>query len=175
MGRPKGTYTGPKDSLVGRVFGMLTVLEIDPVRHVTAGGYEKIKWVCKCECGTIMSTSGENLKSGGVKSCGCNKASSLYKYLSYEYNRDANLKKCYGMSLVEWQLMFEEQNYCCAICGTTEPRGSNWHTDHCHATKKVRGILCGWCNTGIGKLQESPDVFRKALLYLEKAKDEGTK
>lgn len=31
----------------------------------------KIYWKCKCHCGNVFTTSGNNLKSGNTKSCGC--------------------------------------------------------------------------------------------------------
>lgn len=90
-----------------------------------------------------------------------------YAYGTKDYNRNSNLLKCYKITLVQWTQLFQQQGNVCKICSSSEPRGKNWHTDHCHVTGKIRGILCGWCNTGIGKLQESPEIFKKALEYLE--------
>ena len=91
-----------------------------------------------------------------------------FRYGTFEYFRHHNFKKVYGITLVEWEALFDSQNRLCAICGTDKQRGKNWHTDHDHSTGKVRGILCGWCNTGIGKLQESREIMSKALDYLSK-------
>lgn len=88
------------------------------------------------------------------------------KRKSQEWARHNNLLRLYSISLDEWEALFDKQGRVCAICGSSDKRGLNWHTDHCHETNKVRGILCGWCNTGIGKLQESPEIFKKALEYL---------
>lgn len=52
--------------LTGRKFGRLTVLERDG--HNSRGD---IMWWCRCDCGGITHTSGQNLKSGMTKSCGC--------------------------------------------------------------------------------------------------------
>ena len=38
--------------------------------------------------------------------------------------------------------------------------------DHCHATGKFRGWLCGNCNTGIGKLGDNAQGLHRALAYL---------
>ncbi len=167
IGRPKGSRGKNNQDLTGNTYNMLTVIEKDTEFYVSPKGSERAKWVCLCECGSDISTTAENLKSGKVWNCGCKKITTKYKYRSAEYNRNSNLKKKYGITLEAWNEMFLEQGSVCAICATSNPRGSNWHTDHCHVTGKIRGILCGWCNTGIGKLQESPTIFRKALEYLE--------
>jgi len=84
-----------------------------------------------------------------------------------ESNRRTNLKILYDISLEGWNALFLSQDSKCAICFSEKPRGRNWHTDHCHTTGKIRGILCGWCNTGIGKLQESPVIMERAMKYLK--------
>lgn len=50
----------------------------------------------------------------------------------------------------------------CQICGRTE----RLVLDHCHDTLTVRGILCQWCNTGLGQFRNSPELLIKASLYL---------
>jgi hypothetical protein len=90
---------------------------------------------------------------------------SKYKYLSEEYNRDKNLISKYGITLEQWNEKFKQQDSCCAICGTKDPRGKNWHTDHNHTTGKIRSILCGWCNTGLGKFQEDWRLLFIAGIY----------
>jgi hypothetical protein len=53
-----------RKDLTGMVFGKLTVLVYS---HTNRFAY----WRCKCECGNETVVSSGNLKSGGVKSCGC--------------------------------------------------------------------------------------------------------
>ena len=72
-------------------------------------------------------------------------------------------EKAYGISNEEYCEMFYEQNGRCGICGNYLLRP---HTDHNHKTKKVRGILCSRCNTGLALL-ENPELSEKARLYLE--------
>ena len=80
-----------------------------------------------------------------------------------------SLKK-YNLSLEEYDLLVEEQNNKCAICGTTENKGTakngRWQIDHNHKTGEVRGLLCQSCNLGLGCLQDSPEILSKALSYL---------
>ena len=46
-----------------------------------------------------------------------------------------------------------------------------WVLDHDHETGKFRGWLCTSCNLGLGKLGDSISSVKKALKYLEKAKN----
>lgn len=52
--------------LTNQTFGKLTVLKRD---NEYIG--EKVKWICKCECGNIISVFGSNLTSLHTTSCGC--------------------------------------------------------------------------------------------------------
>ena len=66
--------------------------------------------------------------------------------------------------------MFEAQGGCCKLCGrphSTETKATLLVCDHNHATGKVRGLLCSWCNRGLGFLQDNPELVKKAARYLE--------
>ena len=79
------------------------------------------------------------------------------------------LERVYNITGEDYDQMLEEQNHCCAICGTDTPMGrGTWHVDHCHKTDKVRGLLCSKCNAGIGFLNEDTNTLRKAIDYLKK-------
>lgn len=41
--------------------------------------------------------------------------------------------------------------------------------DHDHSTGKIRGVLCRYCNLGIGNLQDDPELLRQAAVYLEES------
>jgi hypothetical protein len=38
--------------------------------------------------------------------------------------------------------------------------------DHCHQTKRVRGVLCQHCNTLLGMAKDKIRVLRAAIKYL---------
>lgn len=92
---------------------------------------------------------------------------------NYEYysksTRNRILKIKYGITLEEYNILFNKQMGCCAICliHQTNQRGFSMAVDHCHKTNKIRGLLCFMCNTAIGKFQDNPEVLRNALNYLE--------
>lgn len=48
------------------------------------------------------------------------------------------------------------------VVPSESPSKMGWHTDHDHKTKKVRGILCHACNSGLGLVKE--DVTRLLAL-----------
>lgn len=83
-------------------------------------------------------------------------------------SQDHYLKK-YGLTRDEVNLMMEEKNHKCDICGNeSDHRYGKLNVDHCHDTGKVRGLLCFSCNVMIGQSKDSTEVLRKAIKYLEK-------
>lgn len=56
--------------LTGMIFGDLTV-----ERRFSDIGGKKVKWLCRCSCGSYCVVQGSNLKSGNSTSCGCKRAS----------------------------------------------------------------------------------------------------
>jgi len=75
----------------------------------------------------------------------------------------------YGLTVEQYDALWERQGRCCGICGTAEPTKKGWVIDHCHDTDNVRGILCSRCNVGIGMLGDSLDNIAKAGWYLANA------
>lgn len=41
------------------------------------------------------------------------------------------------------------------------------HVDHDHATGRVRGLLCDFCNKALGLADDNPAVLRNLATYLE--------
>lgn len=83
------------------------------------------------------------------------------RYLHY---RRSNLKKLYGISLEQYDELYEQQEGRCAIC-----RGAHevLVVDHDHETGEIRGLLCHNCNRSLGLMGEDPAVLRAAADYLE--------
>lgn len=84
----------------------------------------------------------------------------------YIIARRSALKSKYGMTLEEYEEMFDQQGGVCAICEQQEPQNKLLAVDHCHQTGKIRGLLCSLCNTAIGKLNDDPRLVLKAADYL---------
>lgn len=79
--------------------------------------------------------------------------------------RNQNLKRFYGITIEDFELMLNNQNGVCKIC-SSDNGGNTLHVDHCHSTGKVRGLLCGKCNTAIGLMNDDIDVLLSAIKYL---------
>jgi hypothetical protein len=62
----------------------------------------------------------------------------------------------------------------CEVCGRTPQEANSGgryvrlSLDHCHITGRLRGFLCGPCNSGLGYLGDTPERVRAALKYLLK-------
>lgn len=73
--------------------------------------------------------------------------------------------KNYGLTPEDYEMLLVNQEERCAICGETPLRGV-LYVDHDHETGKVRGLLCGACNSGLGQFRDDPNVLRAAIDYL---------
>ena len=135
-------------------------------------------WKCFCDCGgeTIVNTGDFN--SGRVKSCGCyskrkGKDSPAYRHgltKTAEYQHDKSIKRRYKITLEEYELLCDMQNNLCAICNKPEDnkRVKRLAVDHCHATKRIRGLLCTKCNRAIGMLKDDTSILKSAIDYLKR-------
>lgn len=95
-------------------------------------------------------------------------AVALKKAERFRLNREWQLQSKYGIGIEDFDAMLEAQGGACAICRTTEPGGRHdvFNVDHDHTTKKIRGLLCWDCNSGVGKLGDGA-LLRAALTYVE--------
>lgn len=91
-----------------------------------------------------------------------------YAVNSKDYIRNSVLKTKYKINLEIYNQMILDQNNKCAICNRhTNILPKALDVDHCHTTGKVRGLLCGKCNMGIGYFQDNPEIIEKALNYIK--------
>lgn len=88
--------------------------------------------------------------------------------------RPSKLKRMYGISSGQYDAMLVAQNNKCAVCKSTDPGGRRYATgktimfsvDHCHATGKVRGLLCTHCNRALGLIKDNLDTALRMAEYL---------
>lgn len=80
-----------------------------------------------------------------------------------EHVRSIKVKSVYGLTKEEWLKLVKEHGGKCAICKNEE----KLQIDHCHQTKKVRGLLCARCNKAIGLFKDDIDRVISAVEYLK--------
>lgn len=85
---------------------------------------------------------------------------------NYEWKGKQNARlKLYGITQKEYDDFILKQNGKCAICKVSLDMGKRTCIDHCHNSKKVRGILCWSCNVGLGHFKDSPELLKQAAFY----------
>ncbi len=83
--------------------------------------------------------------------------------------KDKILRRLFGISLEEYKKISEQQKDCCVICKKhVTDCGRSLDVDHCHTTKKVRGLLCNQCNQALGLFKDNIKSLKRAVEYLEK-------
>jgi hypothetical protein len=106
-------------------------------------------------------------QSGGYFVC----ASPARKRQHADAERRRRRAKQYGLSPGDYEQMLAAQDGRCAICGGTQGRADSdgaLVVDHDHETGRVRALLCGLCNVGLGSMREDPAILRAAIQYLER-------
>lgn len=82
--------------------------------------------------------------------------------------RSWRLMRLYGVTIEEYEEIYNKQCGLCAIC--KKKKNSEMFVDHCHESGKVRELLCANCNFMLGHAKEDPDILISASLYLRKHK-----
>jgi len=137
----------------------------------------------KCKCGVTAYTNEElnlfmlskSCKYGRRNKCKACAAESTRRSKGYLYPKKSAPKGTYttikGQSIYQRYKLSEKEHEGlltskgnkCQICDTK----NNLVIDHCHNTKKIRGILCRKCNSGIGFLKDDISRVKRAVIYLE--------
>lgn len=86
---------------------------------------------------------------------------------AYDPKKDRNRKliAIYGIDIVKYQEMYDNQNGKCLICCKDFKLLC---VDHNHKTNQVRELLCRVCNGILGRVGENSQTLRNAADYLDK-------
>jgi len=85
------------------------------------------------------------------------------------------LHHAFGLTPEKYLELWDKGGGACHICGRPfPPEGraalgldlSDIHVDHDHFTGRVRGLLCGHCNRGLGHFRDVPESLERAAAYL---------
>lgn len=114
-----------------------------------------------CECSIEKPLTDFYQRKSGRSYLSCKDCVIVMNQAAYRYNpdvaRNRNLKRNYGITLIEYRTLLESQNGGCKICHAPPTPDRALAVDHCHDTGK--GILCMPCNTLIGKANEMIPYF----------------
>jgi hypothetical protein len=104
--------------------------------------------------------SPDNLVQGRCKTC---RKAAMKRSAAASHRRNR-----YGLDDVAYNKLLKDSNGCCAVCH--RPYEIPF-IDHDHDTKKVREILCRFCNTGLGIFGDNVVILENAIAYLRKHKE----
>ncbi len=146
-----------------------------PITNFSRDKYRKLGYSFKCkECRAKQTKKWADANPEKVKETNL-KYTEKRKgfYTSTEgilSSRKAHLKRMYGITIEKYNEMLEAQNYKCMICGKGEMNYKNkvLCVDHNDKTGQVRGLLCGLCNSGLGKFLEDKQLLLNTIKYIEK-------
>lgn len=123
--------------------------------------------------GTATNRAGKFYYLSRCRPCACLYNKAYWERLKKERGeiatldliKDRTLRRKYGISLAEKTAMESRQFGACLICKAANQK---LHVDHCHTSKKIRGLLCSHCNRAIGLFRDNPDVIFAAAEYVRK-------
>lgn len=143
--------------------------------------YHKNKEKLKARKGAYRAKNKEILNAKNRNYYAKNKEEVIAKRKAYHAKNSAvwragrALRK-YSITIIQWLQIYDAQGGECAICGkagrhildftSNNRRAEILHTDHCHGSGKIRGLLCDSCNKGLGFFNDSKVALENAIDYL---------
>lgn len=132
----------------------------------------------RCDILLTKDNYSSNIKKRNQYHCNPCISEAVRNTTNKDNRRDYDLLRNYGITINEYQKLFEIRNGVCWICGKP-PVNNRLSVDHKHEKnekkqdprlkrKRVRGLLCWQCNSAIGKFKDDPNLLRNAAEYLEK-------
>lgn len=141
-------------------------------RHRIVEADEKTRKGNCSECGPTKV-----YRNAGTKGFSWRCASQAKSYINSRLHDDpsvarahtnARLLRLYGITIEQYEEMLVEQDGKCARCSKSIADGDRrLAVDHCHNTGAVRKLLCGPCNTYLGRLATNRDQLERDLAYLD--------
>jgi len=103
-------------NLIGHKFGKLVVTSFSHVKNTNS------YWKCKCDCGNLCTKSGNAMKTGNVRSCGCLKVSKRPKgetglriLFNTYYSRARSRNIVFNLSLEDVKNITSQNCFYCGV------------------------------------------------------------
>lgn len=119
-------------------------------------------------CGPVTINSGSTYGATRYWRCSTQQSqrnTSIYEQVK-DKQREARFLRTYGITVEEYDRRFIEQGGVCARCRCQPQMTLRLAVDHSHETGEVRGLLCGPCNTYLGRLEANVERLTEDLGYL---------
>lgn len=154
-------------AIVGRINHMCEVCRRDYEKQYAKDNEEKIKAYKE----VYLKEHKEEIKEQRKKYVEANREK-VTKYL-----RVWHLKKCYKLTLEQYNKILESQDFRCLGCLlSVEELGRPLTVDHDHnccpgaksCGKCIRGLLCSSCNVALGRLKDNVQTLKRLIKYLTK-------
>lgn len=83
--------------------------------------------------------------------------------------RKHSYSKTHGATINDYNALFAEQNYRCAICGSDKTIPNRpLCLDHDHRTGKIRAVLCHRCNINLGNYNDNVSLCETVISRLNR-------
>jgi hypothetical protein len=115
------------------------------------------KYTCR-KCGEIkpLSEFHNDRRAGNGKRTICSDCRNLHR-------------RVIRITKQQRQALLVSQDYSCAICGIkAQEFNKELGVDHNHQTNQIRGLLCTYCNVGLGYFKDDKALLAVAIEYLSK-------
>jgi len=86
------------------------------------------------------------------------------------FYRERNYRSKYGITTAQYNEMLIQQGGVCALCGGNNGK-KYLAVDHCHNSKKVRQLLCNYCNLTISHIENAKAPLEAYINYIQKYKN----
>ena len=104
----------------------------------------------------------------------CRKEDDRTEENKQDYKRNWYRLKKYNLSPMEFEVFWIAFKGKCGICNIelinpVQSRGQPDNVvviDHDHKTGKIRGLLCGSCNKGLGLFKDNKESLIKAIMWI---------
>lgn len=119
-----------------------------------------------------FSISNNMYMSAYCKECTTFKSKQQRTKIGANSARANYIQKVYNLSWEDYIYIFTEQQGKCAICKTdiylaAADITKTAHVDHSHENGRVRGLLCGKCNSSLGGFNEDIELLQNAINYIK--------